>query len=721
MGFREIEIKKEYRTLGDNVIKDFYIPVLSNAKLYKRAVGFFSSTALIELSKGIMGLIRNKGKILLIASPRLQEDDVIAMNMGYKEKSKIIEGAILREFYEPITIFEEERLNLLANLIAEGILEIKIAFTQNSKGIGIYHEKLGLIYDEDENVIAFTGSMNETNTAFNYNYETIDVFCSWTGDEERVSNKKSSFEILWNDYEPNMLIMDFPEAAKRKLQQYRRDKVNYDIDVEEFMGDEVACTAQAGIPQIPNSLELHTYQIQAIDSWQEAGYRGIFDMATGTGKTYTGLGAAVRLSDSLKQRLAIIIVCPYQHLVEQWVEDIELFNMNPIIAYSTSKQRNWKEKLKNAVIDFNIGIKSNLCIVTTNATYTSTEIQKRISEIQENIMILIDEAHNFGADRLSKYLRQDIKYRLALSATLERHNDIEGTEKLLNYFGEKNIEYTLEKAILEEKLTPYYYYPIIVCLNEEELEKYQELSRKIIKCCQFKKDGSIKISKAAEILLIERARVVAGATQKIDKLRELMLDYTTDSHLLVYCGATTIKDSTYKEGVVEEYEARQIDVVTKLLGKELNMAVSQFTAQESAEERENLKREFARGKSIQALIAIRCLDEGVNIPNIQTAFILASSTNPKEYIQRRGRVLRKAPGKEKATIYDFVTLPRSLEDIVYATEEDLKMDRALVKREIERVKNFALIAENSSMSDRLIEEIEDLYSINIYGGKENEL
>lgn len=441
----------------------------------------------------------------------------------------------------------------------------------------------------------------------------------------------------------------------------------------------------------------------------------------GTGKTYAGLGAVVRLSECLAGNLAVLIVCPYQHLVEQWVEDIELFGMRPIIGYSASPQRDWKKRLKDAAISHNLGVLNHFCFVSTNATFSSDSIQALIRGLKGNVLLLVDEAHNFGADHLSKTLGPHIPYRLALSATLERHGDEEGTSKLYEYFREKSIEYTLKDAIDSGKLTPYYYYPKVVSLTEDERLEYKAITSQVVKQCSKDKNGKLFISDIGRMLLIKRARLVAGAKGKVFKLAEIMEDYTDQAHMLVYCGATTVRDLDYREGVVDPEERRQIDVVADMLGNNFGMRISKFTSEESAREREVLKTMFADGRHLQALVAIRCLDEGVNIPSIRTAFILASSTNPKEYVQRRGRVLRRYPGKSHATIYDFITLPVGLRQGHILPEEDLNVFRSLINREIARMKDFASIAENPSTTDRLVNELLAAFYLDRIGGAEDDI
>lgn len=717
MSLQDIEIKSEYRSLLDNVAKDFYIPLLQQAVSYKRAVGFFSSSALVEISKGISALVKNGGKILLVASPYLSAEDVEAIRKGYELRDNIIKKALVRELKEAKDVYEKDRLNLLANLISDGILDIKIAFTEDENKMGMYHEKMGIISDDFGNKVAFSGSMNESAAAMTLNYETIDVFCSWKGEQDRVAAKENAFASIWNDCEPNIRIIDFPNLKQEIIDRYKKATPNYDIDKHEF-GERIYVLEEATKyrlgPDIPRNVQLHDYQIKAIDEWEKRDYRGIFDMATGTGKTFTGLGAIARLSERVSDKLAVIIVCPYQHLVEQWVEDIAKFNMNPIIGYSASSQKDWKRRLEDAIRDQKLKVRNKefFCFICTNATFSSDFVQTQIHKIRGNALLVVDEAHNFGAEYLSKLLSEKFTYRLALSATLERHNDEEGTAKLFSYFGEKCIEYSLDRAIEEKKLTRYKYYPIIVTLNDDELRRYSELTYEIGKCLIKGKNGKVKLSEKGKILALARARLVAGAEDKITKLEEYIRPYLHDRHILVYCGATKLLRENQDFTTVDDEDLRQIDVVTDLLGNKLNMKVSQFTSKEDVEEREILKREFADGDTLQALIAIKCLDEGVNIPKIKVAFILASTTNPKEYIQRRGRVLRLAEGKEYAEIYDFIALPRPLDDVPSLTVEQMKKELSLVKNELCRAEEFARIAMNMVEAESVLDEIKEAYSIN---------
>ena len=725
MSFQDHNIKTEYRSLIDNIVQDFYIPLLSEATVYKRAVGFFSSSALAEISKGIASMAKHGGKIQIVASPFLSEEDINAIKSGYASRSDVIEKALLRELSdEESDYYTMGRLNLLANLIADNILDIRIAFTEDKSGIGMYHEKMGLIEDADGNVVAFSGSMNESATAMSINYETIDVYRSWFDENEleRVKGKQNAFHAIWNDSEPNIRVLEFPSISQAIIDKYKRSAPNFDIDHDQFAkhpcsgksADSISITTKPIGARVPSDIKFHPYQEDAISKWVGENYRGIFDMATGTGKTYTGLGAISKISEDLNDELAVFIVCPYQHLVDQWVEDIVRFNIEPIIGYSSSPQKDWKKRLSTAVRNQKLrSDKRFFCFVCTNATFTNPLVQEQISKIKSPLLLVVDEAHNFGAKSYSRLLDERFTYRLALSATLERHRDEEGTATLYKFFGKKCIIYSLDRAIEEDKLTPYKYYPVLVHLNSEELESYENISYEMSRHLIKGRNGKLKLDSYGEILAIKRSRVVAAASLKLERLREVILPYQDKHFLLIYCGATTVMAPNADKSNTEVEDIKQIEAVTRILGNELGMKVAKFTSEETIEERSAIKQHFKDGDDLQGIVAIKCLDEGVNIPGIQTAFILASTTNPKEYIQRRGRVLRKSPqtGKQFAEIYDFVTLPRPLDEVSGLTEDQMKRDLSLVKNELTRVMEFGRLAMNAMDATQLIWDICDCYNL----------
>lgn len=700
MSLADIHIKNEYRSLLDNVVTDFYIPVLRESTLYQRAVGFFSSSALIAISKGVEGLVANGGKIQIIASPRLSQEDIDEISKGY-EVRKIIERALLRGVVDPSSIEESERLSYIASLIAKGVLDIKIAFLSSKNEIAMYHEKMGIMSDCEGNAVAFSGSMNESENAFSSNYESFDVFCSWTNDRERVFQKQMAFQAIWDDYEPGIETIAFPEAVRDRVYSFNSSLSTKHSTVSDPAQDDLPIDAM----YLPSDFKIRPYQETAIQNWKTNGYRGIYDMATGTGKTLTALASIEQLFRDNEKRLGIIIVCPYQHLVEQWVEDIVRFGIKPIVGYSSSPQKNWKKNLEQAIRSFNLRVSDFFCFITTNASFVTKSVQEQVQLLSDDVVYVVDEAHNMGAENYRKCLPDNICYRLGLSATIDRHNDEIGTAALSGYFGEKCIIYSLKDAIDSQMLTRYYYYPVLTYLDQDELSEYLMITSQLAKAIR-KKNGKVVLTEHAKQLLIKRARIIAGAKGKLPELQKQIAPFVDDKYILVYCGATTVRDEDDSD-----FGRRQIDLVAEMLGNTLGMRVGRFTSQESAQERAQIRAAFADGETLQALVAIKCLDEGVNIPSIKTAFILASSTNPKEYIQRRGRVLRKFPGKEYAAIYDFITLPFPFETLASQNDAIIESTKGLIKRELIRMMDFADIAENPSLTFDLLYELKHGFNI----------
>lgn len=710
MSFLDIDVKKKYRSSDtENIAKSFIEKVLNQSVKYKRAVGFFSSSSLIYTSRGLAKIAENyKGGepvIQYIVSPRLTKEDVEAIKKGYKTREKVVEEAIDRDFVDVQDSFEKERLNMISNLISSGAMDIKIAITNENDDIGMYHEKIGIFYDNDLRKIAFTGSLNESINAYLRNFESIRVYRSWENENDDVVDIEYDFDCLWKNVTKKVKIMPFPNAVKERLFKYKKETYDREIDRHEDESVFDRKYKDDAYPKIPDTVSLFDYQKKAIKNWYAKKSRGIFDMATGTGKTFTAYGAIVTLMKQAKYKMAVIILCPYQHLVEQWVEDAPTFNINDyIVGYSSHKYSDYLIKLKNAVQDYIDGIRDNFFFFCTNATFKLDKVQEVLSKLNDRVLIVADEAHNLGTKKFSEVLDEKYKYRLGLSATFERYRDEEGTNQIYKYFGEKCIEYDLQTAINEDKLTKYYYYPIVTTLSPDEIDEYKKLSEVLKKNVYPGPGGSVQLTKQGEKIAIQRARLVAGAVDKIEKLRKEMVNHLDENNILVYCGTSKLESDNGEE-------IKQIDVVSRMLGFDLNMNVGRYTSQESADERKIIKERFAKG-DLQALVAIKCLDEGVNIPGIKTAFILASSTNPREYVQRRGRVLRKAPGKDYAAIYDFITLPYELSEMSqhsYSVVDDFK---SLAKNEINRMSEFSRLSLNPSETTKLIDEINDKYQLN---------
>ncbi len=705
MSFKDIKnIQISYNTLLDEVVLNFYIPCLEQARVYKRAVGYFSSNVLLQISKGLGAFADHGGKMKLLVSPKLEPKDYEAIKKGYDARQYITEK-IISEFNFDVEFDQKDaRFNMLAYMVASKMLEIKIVFLEKNNETAMFHRKVGIMEDEVGNKVAFSGSGNETYNGLSLNDEDFEVYCSWKTDEndQRCAIKDYEFDMIWDGNSKGLITIPFPEIIKNKLLTYKHENqsnfTQIDLNFKRFIEEK---KNQPKEPKIED-IKLRDYQENAIEEWKKRNYHGIFDMATGTGKTYTGAAAICKLYQE-KKRLVVIICCPFQHLVDQWCDELSSnFNMEPIQCYGTSK---YAIRLKRALTKFKQKRINFVCAVITNASFQKETIQDLIDMNLSSTLLLVDEAHNFGADGISQTLTKNYPYRLALSATLDRYGDPIGTAKLYDFFGEKCIEYSLAQAIREGKLTTYNYYPILVYLTEEEYDEYISLSKKIAKF-HSKKD---EICEAAKRLLIKRARLIGSAKNKISALEQAILPYQKEHNMLVYCGAVKYGEYGYSSNDEEE---KQIESVLNLLNNKLHIYSTKFTSDENADMRRDIKKSFEQ-KEIQALVAVKCLDEGMNIPAIKTAFILASSTNPKEYIQRRGRVLRTDKDKKYAEIYDFITLPRLVNSTPLYNNPNLNIEKNLVRREMNRMIDFANLSRNPSDSNEIINIIKEAYQMDI--------
>lgn len=701
MSFQDLDIQIRYRSEIHNFPRDFLIPVLSQTEIYKRGTGYFSTSSLIQLSVGLFEMAKNDGKIQLVCSPNLDKKDIEAIDYGYRNRDEVITEALLNGFQDPVTHFEEERLNLVATLISSGNLDLKIAFLEDDDGFRLYHEKIAVFIDSDGNHISYTGSANESENGLDGNFESLYTFCSWKDRSqiEAVRVAEDDFDQMWNNETVKLHVIDFPDIVVQKLMKYKKPSgVSWNTDEEEY-GYRAYLKSQQKF-KVPEGVVMHDYQEDAVQEWQVQKYRGIFDMCTGAGKTYTALYGMVQLAKALDEKLAVFIVCPYIHLVSQWEEDVVKWCSVPIlIAHSKSPNTSWKQDLLKAYKRFRKDENPFVCI-TTNDSFAGEEIQQYVVRFNEsqNVLLIVDEAHNFGSGQMIKVMPWNMNYRIALSATIKRHMDKTGTNKINEFFGSKCIEYTLDRAIEERNLVHYDYIPIPIALSDYELTKYRQLSKRL-KQYIIVKNGKMKISEAGKSIIYQRTRLLAGAENKIDLLMNLFSDYKNENNILVYCGATSVEDDDTGEIV------RQIDLVTKKLQTDYQMSVKRFTAEENLKERQNIKTYFAQGM-YQVITAIKCLDEGVNIPGIKTAFIMSSSRNPKEFVQRRGRLLRKSDNKKKAVIYDFITLPRELDN---ALPEDIEEDKTIIVGEIARMIEFGRLSDNPEVTDDLVNQIMTAY------------
>lgn len=443
--------------------------------------------------------------------------------------------------------------------------------------------------------------------------------------------------------------------------------------------------------KIPSTLLIREYQVLASEAWRNNGYKGIYAMATGTGKTITSIFSLCQLQEL--ENVFTIIVCPYNHLVLQWTELLRSFNANPIMCNSMALD--WKDRLQSEVDSFNYNRSTNPIVVMSNSSFVLDYSQSVLSTIIGKKLLIADEVHNFGAEKISTVLNESYEYRLGLSATPQRYFDQDGTAAIYKFFKKDVFIFTLEEAIKQGFLTKYYYYPIKVYLTSKEYSEYIRLTN-IIASISSKKEKS-----KAEILLAKRARIVQSAQGKLDALDSLVLSMNESerANTLVYCGSTKKENES------------QINMVCDLLGNKLGIIIGKYTFDEAAINKRRIIDYFKKGEIYKMVVAIKCLDEGIDIPRVDKAIIMASSSNNKEYVQRRGRILRKFEGKDLSIIYDFVVVPPKHRSIFRPD----KVTISLISKEFERVKEYSQLAENSTISDEFIGMVRDEFNINEEG------
>lgn len=720
MIFPNILIKQEYRSPQDNIVQDFYIPVLENAISYKRSVGFFSSSALVEISKGICELAKKGGKIELVASPYLSAEDEEAIRKGYESRKKIIENALIRGLtVESKNYFEKERLNLLANLIESGVLNIKIAFTENGSSVGMYHEKLGLVEDADGNKIAFSGSMNESENAFTKNYETVDVFCSWksTDEKARVIQKETAFAAIWGNFDEKLKVLHFPSIDKAILEKYKRGKADFELDKKEFSKDrnivyKISHGDKTVIPDVVAVAEADSvdavfedklffdfkgkksprlHQKKAIENFKSNNFQTLLAMATGTGKTLTSLFCVNELSREI-ELTSVLIIVPLKDLVDQWQKDIEECFSGEIIPIRSGLD--WKGKLSDLrllkILKKDVQDK-RLVIITTYDSFCGND-EKILESLElDSALIIADEVHKFGAASYSKKLPEKIKYRIGLSATPKRPYDEKGTKSIFDYFcpSENPYEFSIKNAIEADMLCHYEYHPTVVPLTDFEMEDYENISEKVSRLSVIV-NNSAKTDKEdeerLEQLLKERHRIIERAQNKKSEFLEIMQSEISKykDKTIVFCPDG--KDENGKDFL----EAYKSELWNELVSKGKIVRMSEYIQGTKREVIES----FTAG-AIDILFAKQRLNEGIDIPAAKRAFFIASSTSEREFIQRRGRVLRKSPETNKtlAEIFDFIVVPPD-RNSVYA--------QSIMENEIKRAMDFAATADNYAEIEKIL-------------------
>ncbi len=683
MSFQDLSLKHSYSSESDDLLADFYVPILGEAVFYRRVTGYFSSGSFAAAAAGLTHFVQNKGRMQFILNVMLSKADYDQIERGLESPDELIASRLLEDLQ---TMQDECLLNharMLGWLIANRFLDIRVGYVEDKMwGGALLHQKTGILTDRLGNIVSFSGSNNESASGWKFNSEKFKAFFSWeNGNCDFIRDDIADFEELWNDRASKTRVVSFPDAVKKHL-----------IAIAPTDNDDLIRLVKViEGRQEAVRIKLRGYQKDAIDCWFNKGCKGIFEMATGTGKTYTALGALLQLLER-EEKLVTIIACPFLHLVTQWEDSLNAMGFRTKTIEASSANSKWRSKLLDWIFDIGLGNRHQFIILTTHDTLSSAKFIELMEEVECPILLIGDEVHGLGAVQRSDGLLEQYQYRLGLSATPERYFDEVGSEKLRSYFHGTVYSFPLNRAINEINpdteetfLCPYKYHPLFVELTADtEMKEYVGLSR-MINTLSLKKKRSREDDLRLEALLRKRSTVLKNARNKYSAFRDLiirLLKQESLHHTLVYCSP------------------QQIETVQAILHETSSVVQHRFTYKEDATkkqvefggktEREYILSNFAAG-IYQILVAIRCLDEGVDVPATENAVLMCSSGNPKEHIQRRGRILRRFPGKNEAAIYDITALP-SMSD----GQASNKTRKEMIEKQLERIDVFAEDALNKS-------------------------
>lgn len=692
---RKLQLQTSYTSEIDHIYADFFVPSLSACVSYQRAVGYFSLAVLLNTPTALSQIIERDGKVELIFGKLVSAADFEAIQHSSLDPW---EGADLPSFEammdEQRGGLLEYRVRMLAWLFKAGKLEMKVAIRPE----GLFHQKIGILRDRFSDAVSFSGSMNETISALDprYNSEEITVFKSWKeGQGEYVQNHQRIFDKLWSgNTGSSTIVTSIPEALEAGLNfvsEQFPEKPTVEAEDEKvrefFLSRSGALRSRPGVPESFNGkpFKMRDHQMAAIRSWASNSYNGILELATGAGKTVTALYAATRLIEQ-NEGMALVVAVPYQDLADQWCRELAIFNIHALQCYGS--RADWEHEFKSYLNRNRGQQKEFLAIVVVNKTLKTEHFQDLASQLDPSRLIFIgDECHHHSSEGYVEKMLPSSKFRIGLSATPFHYLDEERNDRLRAIYDRSVFTYTLADAVRDRVLTPYEYHPIPVELTLPESAEYLELSDQIARLfVQSKGSKDKQANQRLTSLLMRRSRLIGSATNKLPALNNLLEEQKRiDPYSLFYCGdgRTQIDSDELDDDPdgADDLSVKQRHAVSQLLATR-GVRVSPFTSEENRSQRREILRRFKEGQT-EALVAIRCLDEGIDVPACRTAYLLASSRNPRQFVQRRGRILRKSEGKEYAKIYDFVVV---LPEEYVSSSQDAS---DFLKNELGRVADFA--------------------------------
>lgn len=723
---------RNYRTGSQDEPVQFHLDALCNSKTFDLLLGYFSSSALNVLSLGFANFIYSGGRMRAVINNVLSEEDKTAIEKGQKKEafSTVYNFNNVRELKASLDEYGKHFFECFAWLIANDRIEIKIIKPKDGKGIA--HYKSG-VFSDGVDSICFKSSCNFTAYGLLENLEELECFLSWENGRSNkqigaqneyfneIFTEKADFveflniddvkAVIKNDFgDKNIheLLIQEKELLSKRDKIFNNSKIQISIksateQINEFDKIEKA-------PKFPYSEGARPYQIEAYNKWVENGKKGLFAMATGTGKTLTSLNCLLNQYKENNTYKAIILV-PTVALVNQWKDECRKFNFNNVITVSS--QEKWPQNISflNSASNF---IDVSFVIIVTYASFYRSNFQNHFKNLPKETLLIADEAHNLGSNNISKVLPKiHLEQRIGLSATPDRKFDEIGNKSIEDFFNDKPpfiYSYTMEQAMQMGWLCKYKYYPHIVKLTDIELAEYVKKSKQLIKYFD-NQTKRYKDCKEVEILLLERKRIIHKAHNKLEVFKKILDEEFHErgnlKYTLVYVPEGVEPNYDDVDDFIEDQDdISLINEYTRAVSNTDNtVMVKQYTSNTS--NRNDVIKGFQQGK-IDVLTSMKCLDEGVDVPRSELAIFCASTGNPRQFIQRRGRVLRNHPDKIFAVIHDLVVVP-NIDD-----ESTFEMEKNMIKKELERVIDFSNLAINKIDTYNELRPILNHYNLNLY-------
>lgn len=694
---------------------EFCLQALSNSIRLDLGLGYFSSASFNVLSHGMAHFIANNGVMNLYINKYISSEDYALLKGDYDEKFDKELATSFTKLKNTFDKRDEHFFKCLAYLMATNRVNVKIVVLTDG---GLPHEKYGIFTDECNNKIHFTGSMNLTAAAILGNLETVECTCSWKGDDSRdkVLSLETHFYKVWNGDCEGVKIYEAKHFCNQIMTSYpNQDPDNLLRQEQEFLAiynqQKSESIVSTDSPHFPSKYKdgARPYQEEAYKAWVNNGKQGIFAMATGTGKTVTSLNCALHEYNEDKYYNLLILV-PSLDLVSQWQDELKGFNFKKAIKVS-SLNSSWRKELMEISQKIKRGKAVNYAIVSTYDSFVNKDFQYLLPVLSENMILIADEAHNIGGKSVKEcFHKLTIRRRIALSATPERIYDEEGSKEIASFFNDSHpyiYSFPMSQAIKEGRLCKYYYYPKLAYLNDDEMALYSLISKKLAQLWDNEK-GRFKNKQEAETLLMNRKRIIHKCADKTNVYKGIIAEIGEEGlkYTFVYAPQGKYEKLGIKDEVTltDEYD---LSFIQKLLDETKAMypgkRCNTFTGQNSKDKRSVLLKSFANG-NLDLLLAMKCLDEGVDVPRAERGIFTSSTGNPREFIQRRGRLLRNHPDKTFSYIYDIVVIPATI------NREDSfsRMEHNLVKSELKRVAYFASLSMNCYANSGAFEMLNDV-------------